>query len=142
MADQPNKPTIEVDSDWKAEAQREKAQLVEQEQKTATSGGATDQAFVDLLNLLGMQVSMTIGGYQGPDGRTVPGDLAAARQHITMLEALQRKTQGNLSDEESRGLKEMVHALRMAYVKAAEAAGAAGPVPGGPVPGGPGHPGS
>jgi hypothetical protein len=137
MSDQPDEPTIEIDSDWKAEAQREKERLLaEEERKKSKSGSATtDRAFVDLLNLLGMQASLTIGGYQGPDGEPIPGDLAAARQHISMLEALLRKTEGNLSDEEQRGLSELVHSLRMAFVKATEAAG--GPAPGGAGPAGP-----
>jgi len=136
MTDQPDEPTIEIDSDWKAEAQREKQRLLaEEEQKKSKTGTATDRSFVDLLNLLGMQASLTIGGYQGPDGQPIPGDLSAARQHIQMLEALLRKTEGNLSDEEQRGLTELVHSLRMAFVKATEASG--GPAPGGGEPAGP-----
>jgi hypothetical protein len=53
-----------------------------------------------------------------------------------MLESLQRKTEGNLSDEERRGLNEMLHGLRMQYVKIAGAPPAAGT----PPPGGPGGP--
>jgi hypothetical protein len=55
-----------------------------------------------------------------------------------MFEALHRKTEGNLSDEERRGLGDLIHQLRMQYVSIAQSMGAAGPAPGGPaVPGAP-----
>ena len=52
MPEERSEPTIEVDSDWKAEAAREKQKLIEAAKKTAGSGGRTDPAFVELLNLL------------------------------------------------------------------------------------------
>ena len=61
-------------------------------------------------------------------------DLAAARAHVSLLEALQRKTEGNLSEEERRGLNDLLHNLRMHYVQLAQSMGAAGPSrPGGPA---------
>jgi len=134
MPEERSEPTIEVDSDWKAEAAREKQKLIEAEKKTAGSGGRTDPAFVELLNLLAMQAQLALGGYEGPDGRAMPPDLAAARAHVSLLEALQRKTEGNLSEEERRGLNDLLHNLRMHYVQLAQSMGAAGPSrPGGPA---------
>ncbi len=134
MSEERSEPTIEVDSDWKAEAAREKQKLIEAEKKAAGSGGRTDPAFVELLNLLAMQAQLTLGGYEGPDGRAIPPDLTAARAHVTILEALQRKTEGNLSDEERRGLNDLLHNLRMHYVQLAQSRGAAGASrPGGPA---------
>jgi hypothetical protein len=139
MPDDNSEPTIHVDSDWKEEAAREKRKLLEQETKKRVTGGqaTTDNAFVELLNLLGMQAMVSLGGYQGPGGQTMPPDLDAARQQISMIEALQRKTEGNLSDDEKRGLNELLHGLRMQYVQAAKSGGQPGgaPGPGGAGPG-------
>ncbi len=41
-----------------------------------------------------------------------------AKHYIDTLEMLGEKTSGNLSDDETRMLKEAMHALRMAYVNA------------------------
>lgn len=138
MTEEPNDTTIHVDADWKAEAAREKQRLIDAEKKSVARGGQTDPRFVELLNLLGMQASISLGGYQGPGGETIPADLGAAQQQIAMLESLQRKTEGNLSDEERHGLNELLHGLRMQYVKIAGAPPAAGT----PPPGGPGGPGA
>jgi hypothetical protein len=134
MAEERSEPTIEVDSDWKAEAAREKQKLIDAEKKATGGGGRTEPAFVELLNLLAMQAQLALGGYEGPDGRAMPPDLAAARAHVSILEALQRKTEGNLSDEEHRGLTDLLHNLRMHYVQLAQSMGAPGPGrPGGPA---------
>ena len=134
MPDNSSEPTIEIDSDWKAEAAREKQKLIEQEKQVVDKGVTTDRTFLELLNLLGMQASISLGGYQTPGGQTMPPDLEVARQQIAMLEALQRKTKGNLSDEERRGISDLIHGLRMQYVKTAEALGQAGPATGGSAP--------
>jgi len=134
MPDNSSEPTIEVDSDWKAEAAREKQKLIQQEQQAADRGVTTDRAFLELLNLLGMQASISLGGYQTSAGQTMPPDLEVARQQIAMLEALQRKTEGNLSDDERRGMSDLLHGLRMQYVKTAESLGQAGPAAGGSAP--------
>lgn len=139
MPEEHSEPTIEIDSDWKAEAQREKQKLIDQEKKAGAGGEKkTDPVFVELLNVLAMQAYAGLGGYEGPDGQVMPPDLEVARHGIAMFEALQRKTEGNLSDEERRGLGDLIHRLRMQYVSIAQAVGAAGPAPGGPA--GPGAP--
>jgi hypothetical protein len=129
MTEETNETTIHVDADWKAEAAREKQRLLTEEKKAATRGGQTDLRFVELLNLLGMQASISLAGYQGPGGETIPADLGAAQQQIAMIESLQRKTEGNLSDEERRGLNDLLHGLRMQYVRISEAMAAAGAPP-------------
>jgi hypothetical protein len=55
------------------------------------------------------------------DART-PADLALARQTIDTLEMLQDKTRGNLGDDEAKLLQSVLYELRMAYVKAKDAA--------------------
>jgi hypothetical protein len=131
MSEDQNETRIHIDSDWKAEAEREKQKLLEEERKAGPGGTATDPAFVDMLNLLAMQAAISVGGYQGPGGESVPPDLTAARHQIAMLESLKRKTSGNLSDEERHAFDDLLHRLRMQYVKVAEAMDAGGPGGGG-----------
>jgi hypothetical protein len=47
-------------------------------------------------------------------------NLALAKQSIDVLEMLQAKTQGNLSEEESKLLGNILYDLRMRYVKTAQ----------------------
>jgi hypothetical protein len=54
---------------------------------------------------------------QGPGGQAIPADPEVARFHIDMLELLQDKTKGNLTDEESKTLSATLHELRMMYVQ-------------------------
>lgn len=50
-------------------------------------------------------------------------NLALARQTIEVLEMLQKKTEGNLDDDERRLLGNILYDLRMRYVQAAEQSG-------------------
>jgi len=50
-------------------------------------------------------------------------NLELARQTIDLLEMLQKKTDGNLSDEEGKLLGNVLFDLRMRYVKAARESG-------------------
>jgi hypothetical protein len=47
-------------------------------------------------------------------------DLALAQQNIEILELLEAKTQGNLSDDEARLLASLLYEVRMHYVEASK----------------------
>ncbi len=129
-------PKIQVDSDWKAEAQQEKERLANEEKKV-TEAGAQQAAlgnptFAHLINLVGMQAVIALGGLRGPGGESMPPDPEAARFHIDMLEMIEEKTAGNLTEEETKILSGTLHELRMMYVQivntiARGAAGEGGP---------------
>lgn len=125
MSDEPAKGRIHVDSDWKLEAQQTKEALAAQEQasKDKQSGPLPKAGIADLLNLIAMPAAMAISGYQAPDGQVVPPDLAAARYHIDMLEVLEAKTQGHLTEEETKLLSGVLHQLRMQFTESATRAG-------------------
>ncbi len=116
---------LHIDGDWKEEAAQEKQRLMEQEAQTAdkgkdkqTDGGETVPNFLELVNLLAMQAAVALGGYRGPDGETSPPNPAAAKHFVDLLEVLETKTKGNLSEEESKMLGAVTHEIRMAYVQA------------------------
>jgi hypothetical protein len=73
--------------------------------------------FDTLVSYLGTTAMFQLGLMAGPGGERIPADLANARQTINMLEVLEQKTQGNLTQDEGRLLDEVLYELRMAYVE-------------------------
>lgn len=128
MTDEKAGGGLHIDSDWKTEAAREKELLSEQERtersKAAAAPGTTSTSFLELMNLIAMQAAVALGGVQGPGGEQIPPNPLAAKHFIDLLEVLQKKTEGNLTDDEGRALDSVLYELRMQYV------GAVGPEPG------------
>lgn len=117
MTEQDKIGGLHIDSDWKAEAAREKERLAAEEKSAPKGADAPEEAtFAELVNLLAMQAIIALGGYQGPGGERVPGNPIAAKHHIDLLEVLEKKTAGNLTDEEKRALDGVLYELRMQYV--------------------------
>lgn len=73
-------------------------------------------AFTSFIMSLATQVLVQIGEMKAPSGMEIPVDLEAARQTIDILEMLQKRTKGNLSQDEARFLEDILHSLRMSYV--------------------------
>lgn len=129
MADA-DRPKIIIDDDWKAQAQAEKAKLSEQEKaKQAAAPGAPaakpgqDEAigFTDLVQMLASQALMYMGAVADPQtGRAVVSP-PMAQAHIDLLGVLDEKTKGNLTDEEAKLLKGILHELRMQWVELGKA---------------------
>lgn len=73
-------------------------------------------SFEILISMLFTQAMSALGQMPNPvDGETSV-DKPMAKHSIDMIEMLDTKTKGNLSDDESKMLREALHALRMAYV--------------------------
>lgn len=120
MSDDDAGGDLHIDSDWKTEAAQEKERLVAEEKKTAAAGAgaaAPVGSFLELVNLIAMQAAVGLGGYQGPGGDRIPPNPEAAKFHIDLLEVLQEKTKGNLSDEETKVLDSVLYELRMHFVQ-------------------------
>ena len=70
---------------------------------------------------LGTSALYHMGMVPDPEtGEPVKPNLPVARQTIDTVEMLQDKTQGNLSDEESNLIKNLLTELRMRYLEAAK----------------------
>ena len=129
---------LHIDSDWKQEAEREKAKLAEAEQQSqkeppaGAAGAPRPVGFLDLVNLLAMQASIGISGWAGSGGQQMPPDPELAKHHIDLLDVLEKKTEGNLTDEEKRTLSTVTYELRMQFVQSATQP-AAGSGRGGPA---------
>ncbi len=75
-----------------------------------------DSGFYELLAALAEPAALYLGDATLPDG-TLALDLELARGHIDLLGVLQAKTEGNLTQEESAALEEVLYRLRMRYVQ-------------------------
>jgi hypothetical protein len=119
-----------IDEDWKKEAQKEKEVLVAQEKQEkeqaaeeATHGRSEPLPQGDLAALISMlttQALFALGLLQvkGQDRREP--DLELARYNIDMLETLEAKTKGNLTEDEATVLQNTLGELRMGYVHVAK----------------------
>lgn len=116
---------IHIDSDWKNEAQQEKERLAAEERAAAEKQGEGGQAdmgnvdphFAELVNLIAMQTLVALGAMQGADGQAIPPNPQAAKHFIDLMETLQRKTEGNLTEDEKKVLDTVVYELRMSFVQ-------------------------
>ncbi len=73
--------------------------------------------FAGVVQFLGTTAMFQLGLMQGPGGERIPADPVSARHTINMLEILERKTQGNLTPEESKLLEDVLFELRMSFVE-------------------------
>lgn len=141
-------PKIIVDSDWKEQVAKEKQAAQESqthpsqpevfldpapsddaavkptssapENPTSASptGSLPEPTFEVLVSMLFTQAVSALGQMPSPiDGETRV-DKPMAKHSIDMLDMLSAKTQGNLTDAETKMLGEALHLLRMAYVNA------------------------
>jgi hypothetical protein len=121
---------IIIDEDWKAEAKKEKDVLAakeeqekKQEQKESRShrdrGPLPKGNLAALISMLTTQAFFSMGAFKVEGQEEREPDLELARYNIDMLETLQEKTKGNLTEQEEKVLKETLNQIRMAYVKAA-----------------------
>ncbi len=117
---------IIVDEDWKQQAQKEKDVLAAQEKadkekqrREKRRGRLPKGDFAALVSMLVTQAMFSLGliAVEGQEPREP--DLELAKYNIDMLEALEEKTKGNLTEAEQKVLTGMLNEVRMAYVKVA-----------------------
>jgi len=117
-------PKIIVDSDWKSQAQAEKARLAEEEKKAAPAaptGEPAEASFAELLRSIAMPALMYMGQIPDPGTGKAIVALDAAKLHIDMLGILEEKTRGNLTEEEQTELGGFLRELRMIFVEISSA---------------------
>lgn len=85
---------------------------------TPGAEAVTSQAFIALVSFLASNVYAALGVDPMTGERLQRREPAAARQMIDWLGALEQKTRGRLSFEESDLLSRVLYELRMAYVEA------------------------
>ena len=117
---------IHIDSDWKAQAQAEKEKLAKEEAQQADAPNSQEQggalpppSFTLLILSLVAQARICLGDLENPVTKKKQFDLDSAKHNIDMLEMLDEKTKGNLSDDEKSLLNSVLYELRMRYVQLA-----------------------
>ncbi|RMG42367.1 MAG: DUF1844 domain-containing protein [Candidatus Dadabacteria bacterium] len=73
--------------------------------------------FASFVMSLATQALMQLGEMTPPEGLQVDVDPEAAKQTIDILAMLEEKTKGNLDNNEAQLLEEILHNLRMGYVR-------------------------
>ena len=122
-----------IDEDWKQQAKKEKEVLAAKEKaETKKTPQADEQKedrqrsplppgdFAALLSMLVTQTFFALGFLHIEGQEKKEPDLQMAKYNIEILQTLEDKTKGNLTNEEQAALKKMLSQVRMAYVKAAE----------------------
>ncbi|MEC8560636.1 MAG: DUF1844 domain-containing protein [Planctomycetota bacterium] len=120
-------PKIQVDTDWKAEAQAEKERLARQEAEREEQGGNEAPGelppadFKGLIGLLASQAIMGLGAYTDPKSGGVVIDLVGSKFAIDLLAVIEEKTKGNLDEAETTELGQILTELRSRFVQVADA---------------------
>ncbi len=134
-------PKIQIDSDWKAEAQKEKERLTKVEVEKAksqpaargragASGAAGEEGsaapgelppadFRTIVSMLAQQAIMGLGVMADRKTGGVIVDLEGSRFAIDLLDVMEQKTKGNLTQEEADELKQILADLRTRFVQVA-----------------------
>jgi hypothetical protein len=73
---------------------------------------------------LGSSALVHLGEIQHPETAEAKENLSLARQTIDLLAMLEEKTQGNLTPEETRFLRDLLADLRLKFVEKSRAGGA------------------
>lgn len=122
MSEEPT-PEIQIDTDWKAEAQAEKERLSTTEKKVEEKAEARQMPeanFKGLLGILASQALMGLGMHQDPSGKGVMVDLEGSKFAIDLLEVIKEKTDGNLTDEELTEINQLITELQNRFVQIAQ----------------------
>lgn len=113
-------PHIIVDSDWKAQAQREKEELDRQTREEPAQRGLPGPSLAEIVQMIVIQASLGLGGFQDPNtGQVMPPNMAVAKHYIDLLELFLNKTANNLDANEKGLIEGTLHELRMAFVQVA-----------------------
>ena len=117
---------IVTDEDWKQQARREKEKLADKEKAQAAAppqqptGPLPGANFLTVVNSLVLQTMYCLGRIAGPNDEEPNVNLDLAKHHIGMIEILEEKTKGNLTEDENKALAMAMHEVRMAFVAAAQ----------------------
>lgn len=127
MAEQDEAPKIQIDSDWKAEAQAEKERLAsksasEEGQPARGAGQLPPPTFETLVSTMATQALFSLGAIPDPRTGQRVAHLDLARHHIDMLSVIEEKAKGNLSEEEEKMLATTLYELRSSYIQMTNAA--------------------
>jgi hypothetical protein len=100
-----------IDESWK--------QAIEKEKETLEQNGKfvpAEPDFKFFISTLSLQASIALGYLPNPATNKTEEDLAQAKFLIDTLAMLKEKTKGNLNEEETGFLENLLYDLRMGYI--------------------------
>ena len=115
-----------TESSPEAEAQTpsstEESQATEDQARPSAADAPQDAPlpeinFATFVVSLNASALLHLGAIEDPNTGQVTKDLTMAKQTIDILNLLEEKTEGNLSDEENNLIKSILYDLRIIYVK-------------------------
>lgn len=77
-------------------------------------------SFASFLMSLATQAMIQMGEMAPPDGMPFSPDIEGARQTISIIEMLKAKTNGNLDAEETKLATDILHSLKLRFVRASK----------------------
>ena len=84
--------------------------------QTATAEVPSELSFLDLVSMLATNALVQLGEVPDPGSGEKIENLRAAQDMISFLEMLEKKTQGNLGENEKEALEQIVYDLRMRFM--------------------------
>jgi uncharacterized protein YjaG (DUF416 family) len=105
-----------IDESWKEAADKEKETL-----KKEGKFIPKDPDFNFFVTTLAIQASISMGIIPNPANNQKEQDLPQAKFLIDTLSMLQEKTKGNLTEEETKLLENLLYELRMQFISMTEA---------------------
>ena len=105
-----------VDESWKQQVRREKEETAGNAPEGEPRLELPKPDFLFIVNSLAMQVLIYLGQIPNPATRRPEQDLSQAKHVIDMLDVLEQKTKGNLTNEEAKALQTTLYDLRMRYI--------------------------
>jgi hypothetical protein len=88
-------------------------------QSASSATAEPDINFATVIMSLATQVMMQLGEMPPIEGQpAIPKNLTYAKQTIDVLSLLREKTKGNLDEFEDKIFEDILHTLRMSYIKA------------------------
>ena len=94
---------------------------IEEKKEGGEAGAQADLPALDFTTFilsLSTSVLMNLGLVENPVSKKTEKEPEVAKQTIDLIALLKEKTKGNLTQEESRLVEDVLHELRLCYVKA------------------------
>src|SRR6188474_637807 len=93
------------------------------EVQTSTQSGVMTQKFIEFVMMQAQQAALFLGRIPHPQTGKTEVHLDAAKLFIDHLEMIREKTRGNLTNEETEILANILSDLQLSFVQATKAAG-------------------
>lgn len=103
---------IIVDEDWKKQVEDEKRHEEPEEKE-----GVSEPSFTMFISSLATQTLIHLGDIDNPISKKNEKNLDQAKYMIDILQIINDKTKGNLTDEEKRYMDTLLYDLRMRYLQ-------------------------